>query len=71
LLTTRPHAANKNQYRLPLVSLAKYEFLILGLFSRKDANFPKEIAIAEERYRRIKSGEAHGKLIDFNEKTWN
>lgn len=66
LYELRPHCSGRTQYRLPLVSPIRYEFLVLGFFPRKDADFKKQIAIAENRYKRIQSNQAIYELIDLN-----
>lgn len=65
LYALRPHCPNKVQYRFPLVSSGEPTFLILGFFTRKDANFNKQIQIAEERYRKIQTYKNLYELIDL------
>ena len=69
LFKLRPHCAGRNQYRLPLVSLQRCSFLILGFFTRKDADFTKETCLAEERYKKILTGESTYECLDFEEIT--
>lgn len=66
LYALRPHCPGKTQYRFSLVSPIRYGFLVLDFFHRKDANFEKQIAIAENRYKRIQSNQATYELIDLN-----
>lgn len=67
LYELRPHCANKTQYRLPLYSPAVPEFVILGFFPRKDADFPKQIQIVTGRFEKIVKNEAKYALIPLDQ----
>lgn len=67
LYELRPRCPGRTPYRLPLVSPSRPNFLILGFFQRKDADFNKEIVVAENRYRRIKTNQATYELIDLDQ----